>query len=154
MPHWSYSIEELDPDRTVKCSGRELNISPKGSREICNTIKNLKLDKAKELLEAVIKKDTPIPFRRYNKEAGHRRMPFQGSVGRYPIKAAKMILNLLNELEANAEYKGLTVDNIRLTHAAAQRGRKIKRFTPRAFGRSSPKYNTLTHIELIGYEII
>jgi ribosomal protein L22 len=32
---------------------------------------------------------------------------------------------------------------------AAQRGRKIKGFTPRAHGRSSPSYQTLTHVELV-----
>lgn len=154
MPHWEYSIEELDPDRSVKCSGRELSISPKASRELCASIKGLKLDDAKKFLEAVVEKKLPVPFRRYNKEVGHRRMPFKGYVGRYPVKAAKILLGLLEELEANAEYKGLDVENLRIIHAAAQRGRKVKRYTPRAFGRSSPKFDTLTHIELVGYEAV
>jgi large subunit ribosomal protein L22 len=34
-------------------------------------------------------------------------------------------------------------------HAAAYPGIKIKRSTPRAQGRASPKYDTLTHIEII-----
>ncbi len=152
MPHWGYSVEELDPDRSIKCSGRELNISPKASREICLALKGLKLDEAKEFLEAVVDKRVPVPFRRYNKEIGHRRMPFKGYAGRYPVKAARAILRLLEEMEANAEYKGLNVENLHIIHAAAQRGRKVKRYIPRAFGRSSPKYNTQTHIELVGYE--
>jgi large subunit ribosomal protein L22 len=153
MPHWRYSIEELDPDRTVKCSRRELNVSPKACREICLTLKGLKLNEARDFLRHVIDKKIPVPFKRYNKAIGHRRMPFKGYAGRYPIKAATAILQLLEELEANAEYKGLNIENLRIIHAASQRGRKIKRFVPRAFGRSSAKFNILTHVELAGYEI-
>jgi large subunit ribosomal protein L22 len=154
MPHWRYSVKELDPDRSVKCSGRELSISPKASRELCLSIKGLKLEDAKKFLEAVIDRKLPVPLRRYNKEVGHRRMPYKGYAGRYPVKAAKTLLRLLEELESNAEYKGLDIENLKIIHAAAQRGRKIKRYTPRAFGRSSPKFDTLTHIELVGYEAI
>jgi large subunit ribosomal protein L22 len=74
------------------------------------------------------------------------------AAGRYPTKAAKRILALLEELQSNAEYKGLDVDRLRIVHAASQRGMKLRNYVPRAFGRSSPSYNTLTHIELIGYE--
>jgi len=35
-------------------------------------------------------------------------------------------------------------------HAAANRGRVVKSYVPRAFGRSSPSFNTLTHIEIVG----
>ena len=59
----------------------------------------------------------------------------------------------MNGLEANAEDKGLYVENMKIIHAAAQRARIIKRYMPRAFGRSSPDFNQLCHVELIAKEI-
>jgi len=153
MPEWEYSIKELDPARTVKCAGRELRISPKAATEICRTIKGMKLDDAKKLLEEVIAKKRAIAYRRYKKEVPHKNLQEKWSAGRYPVKAAKKILKLLEELEANAEYKGLDVEKLRIIHAASQRGMKIKKYIPRAFGRSSPSFETLTHIELVGYEV-
>ncbi|MGQ9543464.1 MAG: 50S ribosomal protein L22 [Candidatus Bathyarchaeia archaeon] len=151
MPTWGYSMKELDPERTVKCSGRELRISPKASVEICKAIKGMRLPEAKKLLEEVAAKKRSIPYRRYHKEVPHR--GGQGFyAGRFPVKAATRIRRLLEELEANAEYKGLDVEKIRLIHAASHRGMKVRKYIPRAFGRASPSFNTLTHIELIGYE--
>ena len=62
---------------------------------------------------------------------------------------ATEILKILEGAEANAEYKGLDIEQLRIVHASAYPGMKIKRFIPRAFGRSSPRYNTLTHVELV-----
>ena len=153
MPTWSYSIKGLDPDKTVKCAGRELNISPKAATEVCRSIKGMRLNDAKAFLEEVIKMRRAVPFKRYKKEVPHRRMQDRWYAGRYPVKAAKTILRLLEELEANAEYKGFNVDELKLIHVASHRGRKIKKGIQRAFGRASPYYNTLTHIELVGYEM-
>ena len=151
MPKWGYSIikEELDPEKTAKASGREIRVSHKSAREVCRTIKGMMLTNAKEYLRDVIDKKKAVPFRRYKKKAGHRHGLEKSYAGRYPIKAAKKVLNVIEGAEANAENKGLDVDRLRIFHAAAYPGTKIKRFTPRAHGRSSPKYDTLTHIEIV-----
>jgi len=60
MPTWGYSVKEFDPDRAVRCSGRELKISPKAAVEICRKLRGMRLDSAKELLEAVTKKKRAI----------------------------------------------------------------------------------------------
>lgn len=153
MPIWGYSVKEFDADRTVKCSGRELKISPKAATEICRTLRGMRLDSAKELLEAVQLKKRAIAFRRYKKEVPHRSLDEGWYAGRYPVKAAKKFLFLLEELEANAEYKGLDVDRIRIVHAATMRGMKTQRVISRAYGRASPYHDTLVHIELMGYEV-
>jgi large subunit ribosomal protein L22 len=151
MPKWGYSIisEELDPEKTVKASGREVRISHKHAREVCRTIKGMMLDKSKEYLQDVMEKKKAVPFRRYQKKAGHRRGLEKAFAGRYPIKAAERILKILKGAEANAENKGLDVDRLRIIHAAAYPGMKVKRYTPRAHGRASPKYDTLSHIEIV-----
>lgn len=153
MPEWGYSLREFDPDRSVKCAGRELKISPKAATEICRTIRGMRLDSAKELLEAVGTKRRAIAYRRYHKEVPHRSLDEGWYAGRYPTKAAKKFLFLLEELEANAEYKGLDVDRVRIVHAAAQRGMKSRRTISRAFGRATPYHNTHVHVELVGYEV-
>jgi large subunit ribosomal protein L22 len=151
MPKWGYSIltEELDTEKTAKASGREIRVSHKHAREVCRTIKGMTLTHAKEYLKNVITKKQPVPFKRYRKKAGHRHGLEKAFAGRYPIKAAAKVLIVLEGAEANAENKGLDLDRLRIMHAVAYPGMKIKRFFPRAHGRSSPKYDTLTHIEIV-----
>lgn len=150
MPKWGYSITNLDPAKTVKSAGRELRVSHKAAREVCTAIKGKKLEQAKTYLNKIITKKQPVPFRRYKKKLGHRHGTEPGTfAARYPIKTAQKILQVLAGAEANAEFKGLDIDRLRIIHAAAYPGIKLKRFQPRAFGRSSPKHQTLTHIELV-----
>jgi large subunit ribosomal protein L22 len=148
MPKFGYSIAELDAERTVKASGRELRVSPKHAREVCNTVRGMPVPKAKRYLQNVLAKKQAVPFRRYVKKLGHRHGMQKAMVGKYPIKAAAEILKVIQSAEANAEYKGLDVDRLRILHASAYPGMKLKRAIPRAFGRSSPKNKTLTHIEI------
>jgi large subunit ribosomal protein L22 len=70
-------------------------------------------------------------------------------VGRFPIKTAETILHVIEAAQANAENKGLDVDRLRIMHAAAYQGIKLKRYSPRAHGRASPKYDTTTHVEIV-----
>ncbi len=151
MPKWGYSIiaEELDPEKTAKASGREIRVSHKHAREVCKAIKGMALTNAKQYLKDVLDKKKAIPFTRYKKKLGHRHGLVKTFAGRYPIKATKQVLNIIEAAEANAENKGLDVDKLRIFHAAAYPGMKIKRFTPRAHGRASPKYDTTTHIEIV-----
>ncbi len=149
MPEWGYSITDLDPEKTVKSSGRELRISHKAAREVCKAIKGMALDQAKRYLNLVTIKRQPVPFRRYKKKLGHRHGVEKAFAARYPVKAAEKILKVLEGAEANAEFRGFGPEGLRVIHAAAYPGMKIKRYTSRAFGRSSPKIQTLTHVEIV-----
>jgi large subunit ribosomal protein L22 len=151
MPKWGYSIieEELDPEKTARASGREIRVSHKAAREVCRTIKGMMLDNAKAYLRDVTEKKKPVPFRRYKKKLGHRHGVEKAFAGRYPVKTAQQILRVVEGAEANAENKGLDVDRLRILHAVAYPGMKIKRYISRAHGRSSPRYETTTHIEIV-----
>lgn len=149
MPNWGYSITGVDPDRTVKASGRELRVSPKRAREVCNTIKGMRLEQAKAFLQQVILKRRVIPFRRYKRKVGHRRGVQKAFSGRYPIKAARRIIEVLENAEANAEYMGLGLEGLRIIHAAAYPGVKIRNYIPRAFGRTTPYFKHLCHVEVV-----
>lgn len=150
VPKWGYSIaeEELDPEKTVKASGRELRVSHKSAREVCKTIKGMMLNQAKRYLRDVMIKKRAVPFTRFKKKAGHRHGLEKAFAGRYPVKAVKHIVKILEGAEANAEYKGLDTERLRIIHASAYPGMKIKRYMQRAFGKSSPKFETLCHIEV------
>ncbi|MEM0445665.1 MAG: 50S ribosomal protein L22 [Nitrososphaerota archaeon] len=146
MPNWRYSVRNLDPSVTVKASVREIDVSPKWSREVCAAIRGLKLTEARRLLEDVVERKRMIPYRRYRKLRAHHSQT--KGAGGYPVKVAKHMLKLLDSLEANAEFKGLDTDKLVVIHAAAHKGRVISKFFPRAFGRATPHNKTLVHIEV------
>ena len=142
----TYSYQAKPDEKIAKASGHSLKISPKHSVEICRTIRNMYLEDAKAFLEDVIAKKTVVPFKRHNKKVGHRGDLQGWPSGRYPVKAAKAILKVLENAEANAENADLDVENLKLVHASANRGVIIRGWTPRAFGRASP---STTHIQIV-----
>ncbi|MBI2670739.1 50S ribosomal protein L22 [Candidatus Woesearchaeota archaeon] len=103
-------------------SSWNIPISRKFSVEIGNFVKNKELKKAKVLLENVIAQKAAVPFKRYNRDLGHKRGI---ASGRYPIKASKLILKLLDSLEANAENKGIDTNNLIIKEFIANKGNKM-----------------------------
>ncbi len=152
MPKWGYSAT-IEYGEGAKASGRDLRISPKAAREICQTIKHMKLDEAKRFLTNVIEMKNAVPYRRHKKKVPHRVGLDRWFAGRYPIKAAQAILKIVDSLEANCEDLGLNTERLKIVHAASQKARVLKRFIPRAFGRSSPHFDHLCHVEMIAREI-
>jgi large subunit ribosomal protein L22 len=138
--------QEADPEYTAKAIGRELPISPKHSIAICNHIRGWRLERAKEYLEEVIALRAPVPDRKYG-SSGHRRGKM--GPGRYPEKAARHILKVLEGAEANAEYKGLVTDDMVITHIASNLGRAWEGRFPRARGRATPKIRETVNVEVI-----
>ena len=152
MGGWNYAFQNFDSSKHVRAAIREKTISHKHAREIAVAIKGLPLEKARDYLLSVVALKRSIPFRRYKNQVGHR--SDQGTMsGRYPQKAATEILKLLDNLESNAEYKGIDLDRLKIINATVHKGRLMKRFTPRAMGRASPKNNAFTHVELVAQEV-
>jgi large subunit ribosomal protein L22 len=153
MPEYKYALTNFDKSRHVRASIRDKSASHKHAREVALAIKGMSIERARLFLENVTARKTAVPFRRYNNEVAHRSNIRDGFCsGRYPEKTAREVLKLLDNLEANAEYKGMDLDALKIISAVVHKGTKIKRFTPRAMGRSSPKYNTLIHFELVAQE--
>ncbi|MEM2143497.1 MAG: 50S ribosomal protein L22 [Candidatus Thorarchaeota archaeon] len=153
MPTYRYSIIGLDPDKTAIASGRNMRCSPRDSREICNAIRGMMLDKAIEMLEGVIAQKVWIPYKRHRKERGHHPGIMKWGPGGHPVKASELILKVLKNAESNADNKGLDIDRLKIIHAAAHHGRIYKAFIERAFGRSSPYYEYTTHVEIVVEEV-
>jgi large subunit ribosomal protein L22 len=138
--------QESDSETTARAIGRELPISPRHSIAICRHIKGWRLEKAKDFLAEVIELKAPVPDTRFG-GSGHRR----GKVGpgRFPEKAAKQILKVLEGAEANAEYKGLVTDDMVIIHIASHRGKAWEGRFPRARGRATPKVRETVNVEII-----
>ena len=153
MPHFGYAFQSYDKTRHVHASIREKDISHKHAREVSVAIKGLSIEKAREFLENVIARKEAVPYRRYKNEVAHRSNIRTGfSAGRFPKKAASEFLKLIDNLESNAEYKGMDLDRLRIVSASVHKGTKLQRFQPRAMGRSSPKFDILVHVELVAQE--
>ena len=152
MPLYKYSFKGYDPLLHIRASGREVDVSQKNTREVCKAINGMFLKDAKDYLENVKEKKVAVPYRRYKRGGAHRSEINGFHAGAYPVKSASKVLDVLHNLEANAEFKGRDLDRLKIIHAVAQRGRVTRSYTPRAQGRSSPSFNTLVHIEIVATE--
>ena len=134
--------KQIDGKDIAKASATSLPISTKQSIEVCNFIRNKKLEKAKAILERVLEKKEAIPFKRFGSDTGHKKGKI--GTGRYPQKTAEEILKLLNSVEANAQDKGLNTDDLKIIQLIAN-----KASTPWRFGRKRRRKSKRTHIEII-----
>ncbi|MDW8063677.1 MAG: 50S ribosomal protein L22 [Candidatus Caldarchaeum sp.] len=146
MPKWGYSTVVGEKESEVRASLREVDVSPKWAREVCEAIKGLTIPEAKKLLEDVINYRRMIRYGRYSKKRAHH-AGVRGPGG-FPVKASRHVLKLLESLEANAEFKGLDPEKTKIVHAVSHKGRVSPKYIERAFGRSSPYNKTYVHIEV------
>jgi len=152
MPTWHYSYRVEDESKIAKAVQLDIPVSIKIMREVVAAIKGLRIGDARKLLEDVIKLKHPIPFKRYKGKQSHKRglsEKYKWPIGRYTVKAAKYLLKLINQVEANAENKGLDKDKLVIVHIAAHKGITLKRWMPRAFGRATPKFRRTSHVEIV-----
>ena len=152
MAKFSYAFQNFDSTRHVRASLREKDISHKHAREIAVAIKGLSIEKARDYLQSVSNLQRAVAFGRFKEQVGHRSDPGMMS-GRYPQKSANEFLKVLDNLESNAEYKGMDLDRLKIINVTVHKGVLVKRFIPRAMGRATPKNNVLTHVELVAQEI-
>ncbi|MFA4861993.1 50S ribosomal protein L22 [Methanoregula sp.] len=141
-------------DTVAKAKANELNVSPKHSIEIATFIRHQRVNDAIAYLNEVVKLKKAIPFRRFNRNVAHKRgLPGNWDAGRYPVKASKEYLRILESVKKNAEYIGLDAENLEIIHASANRGRAQKAFFPRAMGRATPKVRESVNVEIIVREV-
>jgi large subunit ribosomal protein L22 len=104
--------------QTAKASAMSLHISTKQSIEICSFIRYKTVESSKLYLERVAKMEVAIPFKRFNRDMGHKK---NMAAGRYPLKAVKEFLKLLRSVEANAQVLGLDASNLKIVTAIANK---------------------------------
>lgn len=153
MARIEYS-QKISGDNIAKAKANELNMSPKHSIEIATFIRHQRVNDAIAYLNDVIGLKKAIPFRRFTRNVAHKRgLPGSWDAGRYPVKASKAYIRVLESVKKNAEYIGLDADNLEIIHVSANRGRAQKSFFPRAMGRATPKVRETVNIEVVVREV-
>ncbi|XP_027153263.1 60S ribosomal protein L17-2-like [Coffea eugenioides] len=127
-------------------------LKEQNTRETAHAIRKLPLAKAKRYLEDVLAHKQAIPFTRFCGGVGRTAQAknrHSNGQGRWPVKSASFILDLLKNAESNAEVKGLDVDSLFISHIQVNQAQKQRRRTYRAHGRINPYMSSPCHIELI-----
>ena len=140
MPY-NYANKNYEPEHMAKAVGTSLHVSTKHAIEICALLRRKKISYAKELLKKVVEKKQAVPFRRFNGDVGHKKGI---GPGRYPKKASTEILQLLECVEANAQFKGLNTSELMIEHICAHKAGKVMRY-----GRQRGRTSKRTHIEVM-----
>jgi large subunit ribosomal protein L22 len=153
MARVDYS-SKIKGDNIAKAKANELNVSPKHSIEIAGFIRHQRVNDAIAYLQEVVKLKKAVPFRYFTRNVAHKRgLPGNWDAGRYPVKASREYIRILESVKKNAEYIGLDAENLEIIHASANRGRAQKAFFPRAMGRATPKVRESVNIEIIVREV-
>jgi len=139
MSPYNYSVR-INEHR-ARAVGLLLPISTKQSIEICKFIRGRKVQKAIEMLNAVVDMKKPVPFNQFTNGAGHKHGI---GPGKYPVKACKEILKLVKLVEANAQHKGLNTSGLEIIHICAKKGPKSWHY-----GRQSRIAMKRTHVEIV-----
>jgi large subunit ribosomal protein L17e len=82
-----------------------LRVHFKNTHEAAAAISGMKLQKAIGYLNDVQEHKQAVPFRRFNGGVGRcaQAKAFKATQGRWPVKSAKFLLDLLQNAKANAE---------------------------------------------------
>ena len=124
----------------AKAFGRGLGISTKKSVEICKVLRGKSVQKAKEYLGRVLTMEDAVPMKRYNRDVPHRKGM---AGGKYPLKAAKEILKIVESAESNAHSKGLSKELV-IVHISAHLASR-----PWHYGRQKRSKMKRTHIQVV-----
>ncbi len=106
-----YSFKEFDKEHMARAMLVSVPIPLKSAVMIGRTIRGKNLQTAKNILEQVILKKTPIKFTKFNQEQAHRKAI---GPGKFPVKTARYMLKLLKEVEANAQLAGLDTSSLKV----------------------------------------
>lgn len=155
--YYKFNSKEVDNEtKATKARGTHLRVHYKHCREIAHAILGRGLENARQYLENVLVYKDAIPFTKYRGGIGRhsiaKKYKATGDKVSWPIKATKTFLDLITNMESNADAKGLNKANIKITHANVNQAPKMRRRTYRAHGRINAYMSSPAHIELIGEE--
>lgn len=167
LPQSGYT-QLLQGSRLATARSVQVDMHVKHCFEVCRAIKNKTAGEAIAFLNQVLKIDSnradvrrkaaAVPFRlgSGNKRkrrsgpsmVGHRK----GGIGpgRYPVKASREIIKLIESAMENAryQYEDIDAEEMLITHIAAHRGRIRKGWIPRARGRATPSNHYQVNLEV------
>jgi len=136
-----YATSSFNKENMARGMIKSAPVSTKHCIEICNSIRGRNTVFAKELLRDIIAIKKPLKFMRFTGGVGHKKGM---ASGRYPVKAAKAVLGLIESVEANAQSKGLNSSNLVIVHTCSHLGTRQWRY-----GRQRRRMMKRTHAEVV-----
>ncbi|MDY6776919.1 MAG: 50S ribosomal protein L22 [Candidatus Nanohaloarchaea archaeon] len=107
--------------------GENLPISRKHAKEVADFIRGETVDDARDKLERVIDEEQAVPYSRHNRKQSHVKGDMDE--GRYPVKTAEEMLDLLKSAESNATYEGMRAEDLEVTGVMVNQGNRY--YTPK-----------------------
>jgi large subunit ribosomal protein L22 len=138
---YKYSKQQYDDEHMARAVSVMMPVSFKQSVEVCSFIRTMDLQKAKRLLREVMQMKRAVPYTRFNKGVAHKKGM---AAGKYPVQTCEHLVGLLESVEANAQFKGLSTANLVISHIVAQKAGNNMHY-----GRQRGTKMKKTHIEVI-----
>ncbi|KAL7004025.1 60S ribosomal protein L17B [Cystobasidiomycetes sp. EMM_F5] len=131
--------------------GTHLRTHFKNSRELGAVLRGMTLANAYAYLDDVTNHRRCVPFRRFAGGVGRtsQAKEFKATLGRWPVKSAKFMRDLLKNAESNAIANELASEDLSIRNVVVQQAPKTRRRTYRAHGRINPYQGHPCHIEII-----
>lgn len=141
-------ITKTNPTKWCVAKAYDLRVHFKNTYETAKAIKGMKLHKAQQYLEQVLKHERCVPFTKYNGSTGRtgQAKEFGVTHGRWPEKSVKVIQGLLVNAKANAEAKSLNLDNLVVSNVQVNQAVCNRRRTFRAHGRINAYMSGNCHV--------
>lgn len=136
---------QIPQEQSAKARVEGVNASYKDLSQVCGVIRDRNIDWAVVFLESAALGESPVFFRKHNKNLGHRR-ELGGRKGRYPEKAAQMVLKVLKSAIANSQILGLG-DKLKIAVASANKKMTYPRMASK--GRQARSYLETSRVEII-----
>ncbi|ORM40507.1 60S ribosomal protein L17 [Babesia sp. Xinjiang] len=162
-----YSKAPSNISKCAQAKGSHLRVHFKNTYETAEAIRGMSVLAAKRYLQDVIDHKRCVPFRKFNGGVGRcaQAKQFKHTQGRWPEKSCRILIDLLVNLQANAEapicindalicaqVKGLDVDLLHIEHIQVNRAPLGRRRSYRAHGRIIPFLSHPCHVEIIAVE--
>jgi len=145
----------LEGNNLVSARTVNLDCHHKHCYHIAKAIRGMNAEDAINYLEDVVEKKRAIPYQRRSRKgrggntmAGHRKGKM--GPGKFPNKASKEFIKLINSAMDNARQRFDTIDpeDMMITHVAAHRGQVATNWRPRAQGRATPSNHYQVNLEI------
>ncbi len=120
MGLYNYSLKVADEKHAGRAQVHDVNASHKDLSQVLGAIKHKSIAQAMKILDEAISQTKAIPYKKFGTRLGHR-SELGGKKGRYPVKEAKIAVELLKNAVANAEAKGLSKENLVVSGGVAHK---------------------------------
>ena len=147
----NYQAKTRDEKKAAKAIAKNQPVSTKYATELCREIKGKKVSKIEKRLERIRDQKEFLPLRTYNRKVAHRKGDSVSGVksGRFPKILCETMINILESVKSNADFKGLDSENLLVTHCFASRGFARRGMQPKGHISGKRRKKKSTHIEVI-----